>query len=65
MTSLITILRSLREARLQLMRPQPGQTNVEYAFILFLVGIATVVLLTALAGNTTTLLSSVNTTIGS
>jgi Flp pilus assembly pilin Flp len=43
-----------------LWRPAPAQTNVEYAFILFLVSIATVVLLIALASQTTTLLSSVN-----
>jgi Flp pilus assembly pilin Flp len=49
----------------QLSRPHPGQTNVEYAFILFIVAIATVVLLIALAGGTNTLLASVNSTLGS
>jgi Flp pilus assembly pilin Flp len=47
-----------------LWRPAPGQTNVEYAFILFLVSIATVVLLIALASNTTSMLSSVNSRAG-
>jgi Flp pilus assembly pilin Flp len=43
------------------MQPQRGQTNVEYAFILMLVAIATVVLLIALASQTTNMLASVPT----
>jgi hypothetical protein len=43
--------------------PKRGQANVEYAFILSLVAIGTVVLLMSLSSGTTTLLSSVNTSL--
>jgi hypothetical protein len=43
-----------------LAQPERGQSNVEYAFILLIVAIATIVLLIALASNTNALLASVN-----
>jgi hypothetical protein len=40
--------------------PKSGQANVEYAFILFLIAMGTVVLFISLSSQTNTLLSSVN-----
>jgi Flp pilus assembly pilin Flp len=51
---------TIRSFRTALARRERGQTNVEYAFILLLVAIATIVLLIALASNTNALLASVN-----
>jgi len=54
------VWKKLREFGTQLTRPERGQTNVEYALILLLVAIATVVLLTTMAQTTSgTLLGSV------
>jgi Flp pilus assembly pilin Flp len=50
----------MRALGMRLALPERGQTNVEYAFILLLVALATIILLIALASNTNTLLASVN-----
>src|SRR5687768_8531256 len=59
----------MNEAKLKMLAwvgsRERGQANVEYAFILFLVAMGTVVLFISLSSGTNTLLSSVNAQIDS
>ena len=65
MLNLVALLQTLQFLRFAPSRATRGQTNVEYALILFMVALATVLALTLFAGSTNTMLSSVNTTMGS
>lgn len=56
----MSVRNTIRAFARALASPKHGQTNVEYAFILMLVAVATIVLLIALAASTNSMLSSVN-----
>jgi Flp pilus assembly pilin Flp len=55
----VLVWKTIRAHGMRLARAERGQTNVEYALILLLIALATILLLAGLASQTTSMLTSV------